>query len=193
VLGLRRRQARNFTATLLLSQGVPMLLAGDEFLRTQQGNNNAWCQDNEISWVDWSLAVKNASFVRFVREMIAFRKRHPALRRRRFLREGDVIWHGTQPNRPDFGPRSRTLALVLDGRRTGREPDHDIYMAFNASPEALPFVIPTAPQGKPWRRVMDTALAPPLDIVGEDEGPLVPVGATYPLAGFSTVVLVAEW
>ncbi len=193
VLGLRRRQVRNFVATLLLSQGVPMLLAGDEFMRTQQGNNNAWCQDNDISWVDWSLAVTHAGFVRFVREMIAFRKRHAALRRRRFLREGDVIWHGTQPHRPDFGPRSRTLALVLDGRRTGREPDQDIYMAFNALPEAVPFVIPTSPQGRPWRRVMDTALAPPLDIVGEDEGPLVPVGTAYPLAAFSTVVLVAEW
>src|SRR5262249_35114107 len=146
--GLRRRQARNFFATLLLSQGVPMLLAGDEFLRTQQGNNNAWCQDNEVSWLDWSLAVKNAGFVRFVREMIALRKRHPALRRRRVLRGGDVVWPGTQPNRPDFGPRSRTLALVLDGRRTSREPDRDIYMAFNASPEALPFVIPFAPQGR---------------------------------------------
>src|SRR5262249_45198031 len=128
VLGLRRRQARNLMATLLLSQGVPMLLAGDEFLRTQQGNNNAWCQDNEISWVDWSQAVKNASFLRFAREMIALRKRHSALRRRRFLHDGDVIWYGTEPDLPAFTPQSRTLALVLDGRRTGREPDRDIYM-----------------------------------------------------------------
>src|SRR5262249_48445701 len=82
VLGLRRRQAKNLVATLLLSQGVPMLLAGDEFLRTQGGNNNAWCQDNETSWVNWELGVKNADFQRFVREMIALRKRHPVLRRR---------------------------------------------------------------------------------------------------------------
>ena len=82
---LRRRQAKNLMATLLLSQGVPMLLAGDEFLRTQRGNNNAWCQDNEISWVDWELAEANADFLRFVREMIWLRKRHPALRRRRFF------------------------------------------------------------------------------------------------------------
>jgi glycogen operon protein len=192
VLGLRRRQARNLIATLLLSQGVPMLLAGDEFLRTQQGNNNAWCQDNEISWVDWSLAVKNASFLRFVREMIALRKRHSALRRRRFLHDGDVIWYGTEPDLPAFTPQGRTLALVLDGRRTGREPDRDIYMAFNASPEATPFVIPPAPQGRPWHRVVDTALASPLDVVGEDEGPIVAVGSAYALAGFSTVVLIAE-
>src|SRR5205085_9911996 len=85
VLELRRRQAKNFLATLMLSQGVPMILAGDEFLRTQLGNNNAWCQDNELSWLNWDLAKKNAEHLRFVREMIALRKRHPALRRKRFF------------------------------------------------------------------------------------------------------------
>lgn len=90
VLTLRRQQARNLMTTLMLSQGVPMLLAGDEFLRTQQGNNNAWCQDNEISWVDWSLEKKNADFLRFVRELIHLRRRHPALRRKRFFR-GEFI------------------------------------------------------------------------------------------------------
>ena len=79
VLGLRRRQARNLIATLLLSQGVPMLLGGDELLRTQQGNNNAWCQDNEISWVDWTLAETNADFLRFVRQLIALRQPPPGL------------------------------------------------------------------------------------------------------------------
>src|SRR5262249_35769327 len=86
VLELRRRQAKNLLLTLLLAQGVAMLLAGDEFLRTQGGNNNAYCQDNEVSWIDWTLAEKNADFVRFVRELIALRQRHPALRRRGFLR-----------------------------------------------------------------------------------------------------------
>lgn len=85
VLALRHRQARNMMTTLMISQGVPMLLAGDEFLRTQKGNNNAWCQDNEISWVDWTLAETNKDFLRFVRELIHLRKRHPALRRRRFF------------------------------------------------------------------------------------------------------------
>jgi glycogen operon protein len=169
-----------------------MLLAGDEFLRTQGGNNNAWCQDNAVSWVDWSLAERNAGFLRFVREMIALRKRHPALRRRGFLRGGDVIWHGVIAYKPDFSPWSRSLALALDGRRTGREPDRDIYMAFNAWTETLPFRIPPAPQGRPWRRVVDTALASPLDIVGLDEGPRVEVGAAYSVMPFSTVVLIAE-
>ncbi len=94
VLALRRRQARNLMTTLMISQGVPMLLAGDEFLRTQQGNNNAWCQDNDVSWMNWTLAEENKDFLRFVRELIHLRKRHPALRRRRFFagefRSGDA-------------------------------------------------------------------------------------------------------
>jgi glycogen operon protein len=192
VLGLRRRQARNLLATLFLSQGVPMLLAGDELLRSQQGNNNAWCQDNEVSWLDWSLAVKNADFLRFVRELITLRKRHPALRRRRFFYGGEVTWHGVKPNRPDFSRSSRSLALTLDGRCTGREADRDFYMAFNAWREPLSFVLPPAPQGRPWRRAIDTALAPPLDIVGLDEGPTMHAGSAYGVAPFSTVVLIAE-
>jgi glycogen operon protein len=85
VIALRERQAKNLMTTLMLSQGVPMILAGDEFRRTQRGNNNAWCQDNEMSWLNWDLAETNAGFLRFVRELIWLRKRHPALRRRRFF------------------------------------------------------------------------------------------------------------
>jgi glycogen operon protein len=192
VRALRQRQARNLIATLMLSQGVPMLLAGDEFLRTQGGNNNAWCQDNAVSWVDWSLADQNAGFLRFVREMICLRKRHPALRRRQFLCSSDVIWHGVIPYKPDFSTGSRSLALVLDGRSTSREPDRDIYMAFNAWTETLSFCVPPAPQGRPWRRVVDTAQASPLDIVALDEGPRVAVGMMYPMVPFSVLVLIAE-
>jgi glycogen operon protein len=195
VLGLRRRQARNLFATLMLSQGVPMITAGDEFLRSQKGNNNPWCQDNEISWLNWGLAESNADFLRFAREMIALRKRHPVLRHRTFLEPGDVIWHGCEPFRPNFSPTSRTLALVLDGRCKDRElelgPDSDIYMAFNAWKEAVTFTIPRAPQGRPWLRVVDTALAPPLDIVSPEEaGPVVEVGSRYVLAPHSLVVLI---
>jgi glycogen operon protein len=198
IRGLRKRQAKNLMATLLLSQGVPMLLAGDEFLRTQRGNNNAWCQDNEMGWVDWNLAVKNADFLRFVKEMIGFRKRHPALRRRNFFRgrgpatnpRPDIIWHGTEPRDPDFSLQSRTLAMSLDGRLTGGDPDGDIYVACNAWTEALLFRIPPSPSRRPWRRVVDTALASPLDIVGEDQGPEVSALSVYAVAPFSLIVLV---
>src|SRR5262245_26633253 len=140
VLGLRRRQVRNLMATLLLSQGVPMLLEGDEILRTQRGNNNAWCQDNDISWLDWNLATRHADFLRFTREMIGLRRRHAALRRRYHFRgagldgslEPDIIWHGVEPGQPDFSHGSRTIAFALNGSQTGREPDSDFYIACNA-------------------------------------------------------------
>jgi isoamylase len=104
---IRLRQAKNMMATLLLSQGVPMILAGDEFLRTQQGNNNAWCQDNEISWVDWDLVKRNSDFLRFTREMIHLRKRHPALRRKRFFR-GEFM-------KADPAPTSYTMTFPSAG------------------------------------------------------------------------------
>jgi glycogen operon protein len=192
VLALRRRQARNLMATMLLAQGVPMLMAGDEFLRTQGGNNNAWCQDNEISWLDWTLAEKNADFLRFTREMIALRQRHPALRRTSHLGQGEVIWHGVEAYRPDFSGNSRALALALDGSRTGRELDHDFYMAFNAWKDPLSFSIPPAPQGRPWRRVVDTAQASPKDVVALGEGPAIRVGSGYSVAPFSLIVLISE-
>jgi glycogen operon protein len=209
VLGLRRRQSKNLMATLLLSQGVPMLQQGDEFLRTQKGNNNAWCQDNIIGWVDWSLAERNADFLRFTREMIWLRKRHAALRRRWFFRDdpvalakakegyvGDfgpeIVWHGIEPFEPDFGPKSHSIAFALDGRQTLREPDCDFYVAIHAEMESQSFVVPPSPSGRPWRRVVDTALASPLDIVAEDTAPPVAFGAQYLVAPFALVVLISK-
>jgi isoamylase len=199
VLTLRRRQAKNLMATLLLSQGVPMLMAGDEFLRTQKGNNNAWCQDNEMAWVDWSLADKNADFLRFTREMIHLRKRHAVLRRRNFLRDrfdaGDlgpeVIWHGLEPFRPDFRYIARTLAFALDGRQTGRERDCDFYIAMNAWQDRLPFRVPPAPSGRPWRRIVDTALPSPADILAEESAPPFPFDSILPVDGYALVVLIS--
>jgi isoamylase len=199
ILELRRRQAKNLMTTLLLSQGVPMLLAGDEFLRTQGGNNNAWCQDNEVSWIDWKLMEANADFLRFVRLLIALRKRHPAFRRRSYFKGSgyggsmspDVIWHGVEPYQPDFSAGSRTLAYSLDGTMTEREPDRDFYVAINGWQERIDFKIPRSPSGRPWRRLIDTVLASPRDIVELDEGPLVAVGGRYPVAARSVLVLVS--
>jgi glycogen operon protein len=197
---LRRRQAKNLMATLLLSQGVPMLTAGDEFLRTQGGNNNAYCQDNEVSWVNWELARQNADFLRFVRELIALRHRHPALRRQSFFRgQGlgrgvgpDITWHGTEPGHPDFSPTSRTLAFAIDGRLSGHGPDRDFYVACNSWRDALPFRVPLSPSGRRWRRLIDTALPSPDDLVAEDEGAEIPAGAVYRVAAHSLVVLISE-
>ncbi|MFI5455059.1 MAG: glycogen debranching protein [Isosphaerales bacterium] len=200
IVALRRRQARNLIATLLISQGVPMLPGGDEFLRTQAGNNNAWCQDNKTSWVEWTLAEENADFLLFVRRMIALRKRHPALRRRTFFQGSagghppDIVWHGVEPCRPDFSPESHSLAFALDGRRVDghKTVDRDLYIAMSAWKEPLSFTIPGSPSGRRWRRAVDTALSSPEDALGSDEGPVIPVLHAYRVEPHSLIVLVSE-
>ncbi|OAI42283.1 glycogen debranching enzyme [Planctomycetaceae bacterium SCGC AG-212-D15] len=203
VLALRRRQVRNLMATLMLSQGVPMLLAGDEILRSQRGNNNAWCQDNEVSWLDWNLARENEDFLRFVKGMIALRKRHVVLRRQTFFQgvgakgdqRPDIVWHGVEPGHPDFSGGNRTLAFALDGGRSGRllsEPDCDFYVACNAWRETLSFRIPVSPTGRLWRRAVDTALEAPEDFLEREDRPLVAFNAVYPVVGHSMIVLVSE-
>jgi isoamylase len=200
VVRIRHQQVRNLMATLLISQGVPMILGGDEFLRTQQGNNNAWCQDNATSWVDWTLRKRHADFFRFVRMMIALRKAHPVLRRRTHFipsQRGQppaILWHGVEPARPDFSERSQVLAFALDGRRSDRPQfvDRDIYVAVNASTKPAGFRIPAAPSGRPWRRVVDTGRPSPEDIVEEDRGPRVAVGHVYPVSDHAMIILVSE-
>ena len=117
VMALRRRQAKNVCALLMLANGTPMFVAGDEFLHTQGGNNNPYNQDNETTWLDWDRIGQFADVYRFFREMIAFRKRHPSIARRRFWRD-DVRWYGTQGG-VDMNPWSRTLAYCLHGGSTG--------------------------------------------------------------------------
>ena len=198
ILKLRGRQARNLMATLLISQGVPMLLGGDEMLRTQRGNNNAWCQDNEISWLDWSLLEQNADFHRFVRQMIALRKRHHVLRRRTFFSQTpgqtpDIVWHGLRPCQPDFSEASHVLAFALDGRRGDRpEVDRDIYVAMNAHWEPHSFRIPSSPSGRAWRQAVDTARPSPDDVVGLDEGQVVPVSRDERIEARSMIILISE-
>jgi glycogen operon protein len=193
---LRARQARNLMATLLVSQGVPMILAGDEFLRTQGGNNNAWCQDDETSWVNWSLRETNGGFLRFVQRMIALRKAHPVFRRRTFFSGAagetpEVLWHGQEPVRPDFSTTSRALAFALDGRRCDRPGviDRDFYVALNSGAEALEFKVPASPSGRPWRRVVDTSRSSPDDFIDLDQGPVVPVLHAYRVEGRSLIIL----
>ena len=162
--GLRLRQQRNGLALLLLSQGVPMLLAGDEFGRSQGGNNNAWCQDNDISWVDWNLLKDNADLFAYTRSLLELRRMHPMLRRQQFFATGpdsEIQWHGVTPGAPDFGPRSHTLACQLNGRRMA-ERLHlkgnavDLYLALNFWSKALEFELPPAPDTTGWRVLLDT-------------------------------------
>jgi len=195
ILERRRRQARNLMAILFLSQGVPMILAGDEVLRSQRGNNNAYCQDNDLSWLDWRLGEANRDMLRFVREMIALRKRHPSLRRRRFLtgrpRPGDdrpdVEWHGERLHEPRWDdPAARLLAFTLAGTSEGEAPLHVILNMSDAPRTAeLPRL-----GGRGWGRAVDTSLPPPLDIARPGEQP--PAGGDhYVVPPRSVVVLEA--
>ena len=173
-----------------------MLLAGDEFLRGQGGNNNAWCQNNATGWVDWSLLERNQDMFRFTKELIALRRRHPNLRRRRFLtgakgeaaRFPDVTWHGAQLGQPPWDdPEARILACTLGETRHGGNPLH---LMLNFSDRPRRFEIPQA-RGLAWRRVVDTSLPTPDDIRPPGEQPLVR-GTDYPLGPRSVVVLEAE-
>ncbi|WP_295450721.1 glycogen debranching protein GlgX [uncultured Thiodictyon sp.] len=205
VLALRRRQAKNLLALLFLSQGIPMLLAGDEVLRAQSGNNNVWCQNNALGWFDWSLLETNREHLRFVRGLIALRKRHPSLRRRRFLagqpRPGadlpDVTWHGTRVGEaPWADPAAQVLALTLAPVARTEEP---LYIAMNMAVTAAPFELP-ALTGQVWHCALDTGAAAPLDLIGPaDQHPLAPgalwVGARSvvvlegrPVAGGATLI-----
>jgi len=179
IVTLRKRQARNYVAILLLSQGIPMLAAGDEVHRTQQGNNNAWCQDNEIGWFDWSMVEVNGDMLRFVREMVALRKRHASLGRSRFLtgepatgREGqpDIVWYGVTLEEPDWDDASsRILRFTLSGQARG---EGDLHVMLNMSDRAVALPIPAVPAHR-WYRAVTTSMKPPLDIVRpEDQEPV---------------------
>jgi glycogen operon protein len=193
ILGLRRRLARNHLALLMLSQGVPMLLAGDEVLRTQRGNNNAYCQDNEISWFDWSLTGRNADFLRFTRELIRLRRRHRSLRRDRFLTGlpgsgagglPDIAWHGRDSARPDWhDPRGHYLAWTLAGRDADEPPLHIIC---NMGAEAHAVSLPEL-EAACWHVAIDTALEPPRDIAPPEQQARAEGG--YSVAPRSVVVL----
>jgi isoamylase len=177
---LRRRQMRNFLATLLLSQGTPMLLAGDEFARTQGGNNNAYCQDNEISWVDWSRADTNLELVRFVQSLTALRRRYPILRRYRFLSTvvneaigvKEITWvnaTGEEMREEDWNTSGRCFGMLLDGRAqvTGikqRGQDATLLLIENSHHEAVEFTLPAAgddPEGARWALLLDTQFPQP--------------------------------
>lgn len=195
VRALRARQARNFLTLLLLSRGTPMLLAGDELGRTQGGNNNAYCQDNEVSWLDWSLLERNGDLFRFTQRLIALRRAHPVLRGRAFLTgrgtvsdpTPDVVWHGRQPHQPDWGPASCALAMQLNGVHCTPR-DCDFYLAINNASSDERFVLPATPTGRPWLRLVDTGRDAPDDCIAEDAAsPLTE--ASIVLRSFSCVLL----
>jgi glycogen operon protein len=203
VNALRAQQQRNFIATLLLSQGVPMLLAGDEIDHTQQGNNNAYCQDNAISWLDWTLTPRKAQLLEFMRRMIRLRREHAIFRRQRFfqgkpLREGaekDILWlrpDGTEMTPGDWQqPHARSLAVYLSGEAFTETDDKGGIIAgttflvlFNAYHDAVAFRLPNSLPGARWQVVMDTAQSGGLTRIG-----VLQAEATYSLGGRALALL----
>lgn len=192
ILQLRRKKAKNVFAILLLSQGVPMLLAGDELLHSQRGNNNGYCQDNEISWIDWTRTEQNADILRFVQLMIALRKRHPSIMRRRFLtgrliedrNMPDIAWHGAEINKPLWhDPDARLLAYTLAG---ADRHEADLHIVMNMSDRNIMVELPDI-TARTWCLALDTSLSSPGDIIQpEDQKPLG--HSTYQVSSQSVVV-----
>jgi glycogen operon protein len=181
---LRLRQIKNFFVTLFASRGVPMVLGGDEFRRTQHGNNNAYCQDNEISWYDWRLAEKNADLIRFVSRLIAFRKEHPVLGAERFYSNGEIQWFDAEGGPPEWhGRNNRIGCLIRDDAKDGARA---LSLLFNAGLQPCRFVLPAPPAG-PWQVVVDTAQTSPNDI--PDVAGRQAVGDAITLTARSSVVL----
>jgi glycogen operon protein len=185
---LRARQIRNLLALTIFSSGVPMITMGDEARRTQLGNNNAWCHDGPLTWLDWDRVERHADLRRFVRRLLDLRfafdptEASVGAPLREFLTRARIEWHGVRLNLPDWGPESRSLAVCFTARgRTGR-----VYAAFNAYWEPLEFELPEAPRG--WRRLVDTARPPPEDAAGWSE--TAPAdGPCYRVEARSVVVL----
>jgi glycogen operon protein len=185
VMALRKRQAKNLVCLLLLANGIPMLVAGDEFLHTQRGNNNPYNQDNETTWLDWSRKELHADHFRFLKRMIAFRKTHSTLSRSRFWRD-DVRWHGVGES-TDLSYNSHSLAYCLRGASQG---DCDLYVMINAYHEPLTFEIQESAAGE-WRRAIDTGLESPDDIA-EPGREVAVTSMQYRVHARSMVVLLGE-
>jgi isoamylase len=206
VLALRMRQRRNFLATLLLSQGVPMLVHGDEMGRTQQGNNNAYCQDNEISWVDWRMVDENPHLVDFVGRLAEFRRRHPVFRRRRFfqgkpIRKGDevadIAWFtpsGEEMKEQNWDDGfGKSVVVFLNGEgipdldpRGMRVTDDSFLMAFNAHYEDIELTLPDEDYGDGWAIMIDTAKGEIVEAPGAED---VEAGGKVVLRARSLMVL----
>jgi glycogen operon protein len=202
IVTLRRKQVRNLLATMFLSQGVPMLLGGDEMGRTQRGNNNAYCQDNEISWFDWELDDERRALLDFTKRLIALRKKHPVLRRRRFFQGvhvrgselKDLAWFrpdGVEMTGKDWESPRRAIAYLLGGDATlvlddegAPVVDDSLLVLINAAETKETFVLPALEWGSDWERVLDTAAA------GAGRAEHSGAGARISVDALSLVVLV---
>ena len=185
---VRRGQIKNFLLTLLVSRGVPMLLGGDEFRRTQGGNNNAYCQDNETSWHDWGCLERHKDIFRFTQGMLAFRRAHPILSKEQFYTEAEIRWFGPRGGLPNWAdPKEKQLACLIH-----EDEKHALWLMFNAASEAVVFSLPALPPGDRWYRAADTGRQVPEDLFPAGEGPLWEDPKSYHLSPRSSAILLVR-
>jgi isoamylase len=188
VEALRNRLIKNFLLTLFISRGVPMLLGGDEFRRTQRGNNNAYCQDNAISWVDWSFLEKYTEIHRFAHGMITFRRAHAVLRKPAFYTDADIQWFGPQGTTPAWAdPGRKSFACLILG-----EAEPDLFLMFNADTAPSDFSIPAASGNKIWRLAVDTSCQAPGDLHEPGKEPSMQAQGSFRVEPRSSALLLAR-
>lgn len=187
IVKVRERKIKNFFAALMVSQGVPMFLAGDEMARSQRGNNNAYCQDNEISWINWRDCDSHQSILRFFRMMIAFRKSHVSLRRREYFSEAsEIAWKNREGKTPDWEKDERFLAFCL------KESGARLYIAFNTNIYDMTVTLPAAGDGRKWHRAIDTSYDSPDDILEAGQEALLREQKRYVMPADSMVALLGK-
>jgi len=188
VEGMRVCLIKNFLLTLFISRGVPMLLGGDEFRRSQGGNNNAYCQDNEVSWFDWSWLEKHKEIYRFTRGMIAFRRAHSVLRREVFYTNGDIKWFAPSGEIPAWtDQRQKSFACLILGQT---EPD--LFLMFNADTRSVDFAIPALPSNKIWRLAVDTSRTAPDDFYDPGKEPSLRGRISFRVEPRSSAILLTD-
>ena len=188
VEGMRNRLIKTFLLTLFISRGVPMLLGGDEFRRSQRGNNNAYCQDNEVSWFDWSLLETHKEIHRFTRGMIAFRRAHPVLRREVFYSDGEIKWIAPNGVTLDWtDERQKSFACLIPGVA---EPG--LFLMFNADTRPVDFAIPTLPATKMWRLAVDTSRSSPDDLFEAGKEPSMQGQISFRVEPRSSAILLTD-
>jgi glycogen operon protein len=203
IMALRARRVKTMAVILFLSQGVPMLVAGDEFGRSQQGNNNAWCQDNEISWLNWDLLEKHQGLFRFFKKLIHLRRTHPIFRRDEFFEVStnpdeprhiqEIHWQGLRPGEQDWSWECRTLAFVLKGSEMEGSKDTDFFVMLNGSrDQSAIFTVPPPDPGKQWQQLIDTSRPSPDDFTDPGKGRTVAANAGVTVAPMAGVVLISR-
>jgi glycogen operon protein len=185
---VRKRQIKNFLLTLFISRGTPMLLGGDEFRRTQGGNNNAYCQDNETSWYDWNFLEQYKDIFRFTRGMIVFRQTHPVLSKEQFYTDSRIHWFGSQGALPEWGdPKEKQVGCLIN------EDEHRaLCLMFNADIDTVDFALPFLQPGMRWYLAVDTSHDAPQDLFLEGEERLLEDSQTYHLAPRSSAILLVR-